>query len=132
MLEAVHTLADACNGELRGDALSAQVASFLSFFQKTLEPHMKNEESHVYPLLDRYVPAGVGSAEAMVRDHETLRSLAALLGQVERRIAAGDEQAASEVSVLAGDMELLLREHIRKEDGVVNPLLERILKSVHA
>jgi hemerythrin-like domain-containing protein len=28
---------------------------------------------------------------------------------------------------MAQDLALLLREHIRKEDGVINPLLERLL-----
>jgi len=33
----------------------------------------------------------------------------------------------ADVAIMAQDLALLLREHIRKEDGVINPRLERLL-----
>lgn len=131
-LEAVLRLQRACaeEGTLRDRAEAA--GDFISFFETSIEPHMRGEEAQIYPLLEKHLPEDIGSADAMRREHETLRSLVALLRQVRRRLAAGDAAAAAEFSVLGQDVALLLREHIRKEDGVFNPLLERILKSVHA
>lgn len=129
-LEAVLRLQRACAEEF-GDRAEA-AGDFISFFETSIEPHMRGEEAQIYPLLEKHLPEDIGSADAMRREHETLRSLVALLRQVRRRLAAGDAAAAAEFSVLGQDVALLLREHIRKEDGVFNPLLERILKSVHA
>lgn len=129
-LEAVARLQRACAEEF-GDRAEA-AGDFISFFETSIEPHMRGEEAQVYPLLEKHLPEDIGSASAMRREHETLRSLVALLRQVRKRLASGDPAAAAEFSVLGQDVALLLREHIRKEDGVLNPLLERILKSVHA
>lgn len=131
VLEAVRRLEPACAADLSVDALSAVLGSFLDFFETAIEPHMRCEEAQLYPLLEHYLPEGVGSADTMLREHETLRSLVGLLRQARRRLAASDVAAASGVAILVQDVALLLRDHIRKEDGVINPLLERILRSAH-
>jgi hemerythrin-like domain-containing protein len=132
ILEAVCRLEASGLGE-RADmsATEQAVAEFLSFFETTIEPHMRKEEADIYPLLDRYLPAEVGSAEAMRHEHETARSLVSLLQAGRRRSSAG-EAPENDRSVLVQDLVLLLRDHIRKEDGVINPLLERLLKGAHA
>lgn len=132
VLEAVRRLESACVADLAVDALQAAVGEFLDFFEAEIEPHMQREEARVYPLLEHYLPEGVGSADTMLREHETVRSLAALLSQVRGHLAARDARAASEASILTRDMATLLRDHIRKEDGVINPLIEQILRSAHA
>lgn len=131
ILEAVRRLETACAPDLSVGALLAFVGSFVDFFETTIEPHMRREEAQIYPLLEHYLPDGVGSADTMLREHETLRSLVGLMRQARRRLTAGDVAAASGAAVLAQDVALLLRDHIRKEDGVINPLLERILRSAH-
>jgi len=42
------------------------------------------------------------------------------------RMREGAPEAKSDVAVLAQDLALLLRDHVRKEDGVIHPLLERL------
>lgn len=131
-LDAVHRLEAGCAGDATAEAMAAPVDAFLGFFETTLEPHMRREEAQVYPLLERYLPRDVGSADAMLREHETLRSLVELMRQACSRLVAGDCAAAAEAATLAQDVALLLRDHIRKEDGVINPMLETILSRIHA
>jgi hemerythrin-like domain-containing protein len=110
-----------------GEPLVTALGNFLDFCESTVEPHMRDEEQHVYPLLDRYLPREIGSAEAMRLGHDTARGLLPLLRQACARLRQGAPEAESDVAVMAQDLALLLREHIRKEDGVINPLLERLL-----
>ncbi len=112
--------------------MGAALEAFLEFFRTAIEPHMRREEADVYPLLERYLPEDVGSASGMLREHETLQSLVRALQQACQRLRAGDTAALTDASTAAQDVALLLRDHIRKEDGVINPLLERILRAVHA
>jgi hemerythrin-like domain-containing protein len=107
-------LADAC-------------AEFLALCDEALEPHMSYEEEEVYPALDRCLPPEVGSAQAMLREHETVRGLIALLRRGRARLLGG-RAVEAELATDAQDLALLLRDHIRKEDGVINPLLQRLLK----
>ena len=108
-----------------GETLAVALDHFLDFGERTLEPHLRNEEQYVYPLLDRYVPRETGSAAAMLREHETARGLLAMLRQNRRRIGG---EAEADVAVIVQDLALVLRDHIRKEDGVIHPLLERLLR----
>ena len=112
----------------RDRRLLTALSELLDFHESTLEPHMRDEEAHVYPLLHRYLPQEIGSAEAMLREHETARAIIRLLAQGRVRLRQRAPEAESDVAVLVQDLALLLREHIRKEDGVINPLLERLLR----
>lgn len=109
-------------------ALVASLEDFLSFYESTVLPHMKREEAEVYPLLERYLPAEIGSAEAMLQEHETLGSLVGLLRRDLSRLRTGATETAPEIVAVAQDLAALLRDHIRKEDNVLNPLLERLLR----
>lgn len=108
-------------------ALMASVTHFLEFHDAKLAPHMRTEEEEIYPLLDRCLPAEVGSAEAMRQEHETARTLVGLLRHGRERLRGGAPEAASEVAAIVQDLAVLLRDHIRKEDHVINPLLQRLL-----
>ena len=108
------------------EPLVTALGNFLDFCESTLEPHFRNEERDVYPLLDRYLPRETGSAAAMLREHETARGLLAMLRQNRRRIGG---EAEADVAVIVQDLALVLRDHIRKEDRVINPLLERLLET---
>lgn len=112
-------------------ALLAVLGGFLEVCQRVVEPHMAVEERELYPLLDRYLPPDVGSAEAMLREHETLRGLVALLRRGHDRLNRGVAEAEDEVVTTAEDLVLLLREHIRKEEGVIQPLLRRLMGASH-
>jgi hemerythrin-like domain-containing protein len=130
-LDAVHKLERGCATGVPAGAVATAAGAFLDVFESAIEPHAQREEADVYPMLEQYLPKEVGSADAMLREHETLRSLAAFMKQARARLRAGDAAAAAELRTLASDLALLLRDHIRKEDAVINPLLERILRRVH-
>ena len=135
VLEAVARLESALGREgsasdaHRGDGpVVAALGKFLDFYESMLEPLMRAEEQDVYPLLDRCLPREIGSTAAMLREHETIRGLASMLRTSCTRMRHGAPEAKSDVAVVAQDLALLLRDHIRKEDGVIHPLLERLLR----
>jgi hemerythrin-like domain-containing protein len=107
--------------------MAEAIGRFLAFYDETVEPHMTYEEKEIYPALDRCLPAEVGSAQAMLREHETMRGLISLLRRGRARLA-GDADLWVDLAADLDDLALLLRDHIRKEDGVINPLLQRLLK----
>ena len=109
-------------------AVLGAVDAFLRDCEADIEPHMEAEEREVYPLLDRYLPTEIGSSEAMLREHATFRGLVALLRRGRERLSHDAIDAEPEVATLAQDLALLLRDHIRKEDGVINPLLRQLLR----
>jgi hemerythrin-like domain-containing protein len=111
-----------------GGALVAAVGEFLRFHDARIAPHMRTEEEEIYPLLDRFLPPEVGSSAAMRQEHETAGALVGLLHRDWERLKGGAAEAASEIAAAAQDIVTLLRDHIRKEDHVVNPLLERLLR----
>lgn len=131
VLQAVARLESALPGSASardGDrAVFAALGTFLGFCARTLEPLMRDEERRVYPLLDRCLPREVGSSAAMLQEHETIRGLISLLRTSCARMRQGVPDAAPDVSALAQDLTLVLRHHVRKEDGVIHPLLERLL-----
>ena len=131
VLEAVARLESALRGSASargGDGpVIAALGTFLDFCVRTLEPLMRAEEQDVYPLLDRCLPREVGSTAAMLQEHETIRGLVAMLRTSAAHMRQGAPDAASDVSILAQDLTLVLRDHVRKEDGVIHPLLERLL-----
>jgi len=135
VLEAVARLESAVGREASasdapggGGPVVAALGKFLDFCESTLEPMMRDEEQRVYPLLDRYLPREIGSTAAMLREHETIRSLVSMLRTSGTRMRQGAPEAKSDVAVVAQDLTLLLRDHVRKEDGVIHPLLERLLR----
>ena len=106
-------------GLASGD-LAGAAAAWLTFFAERMEPHMQAEEREVYALFARRLDAGI--AREMRADHDTARALTALLAQA----CARGPEAAEEVQAMLQDLLLLLRAHLRKEEQVVQPLLERL------
>jgi hemerythrin-like domain-containing protein len=112
-------------------SLISAVEDFLVFADAALSPHMSLEDEDLYPLLDRYLPQETGSTAAMRAEHETARSLLSLMRRDLERARAGAADAASALATIGQDLVALLRDHIRKEDSVVNPLLQRLLREGH-
>ena len=124
-LESVLDMAD---GDVPGArrALLGAVAQFLGFHESTLAPHFAEEERDVYPLLERYLDAESRTRESLMEDHGTIRGLVGLLRQGREALLRGEPEAEAELTANVHDLVLLLRDHIRKEDGVVHPLLRRL------
>ena len=100
--------------------LPGAVAAWLRFFAERMEPHMQAEEREVYTVLARRLDPD--TAREMRADHDTARSLTALLAQA----CARGPEAAEDVQAMLQDLLLLLHAHLRKEEQVVEPLLERL------
>lgn len=133
ILEAVSRLEDvlgrggpASDAHGGDDIVVAALGTFLEFCSSTLEPLMRDEERRVYPLLDFYLPPEIGSTAAMFQEHETIRGLVSMLRSSRARMREGAPDAEADVTVLVQDLALLVRDHVRKEDGVIHPLLERL------
>jgi hemerythrin-like domain-containing protein len=108
------------------EPLLAAVASFLDFYDRALAPHFLREERQVFPLMERYLPLAAHSTAAMHAEHDTARALVALVRRDLSLARAGSAAALAEMRATAPDLGALLREHIRKEEHALYPLLERL------
>lgn len=100
-----------------GPDAAVAAAEFLHFFAAETSPHFRLEEELLFPEAVDQAEA----QEALVRtllEHQRLR---ALVAELERRLAAGE--APDEVMAALGR---LLEEHVRHEERVLFPLIERL------
>lgn len=100
-----------------GPDAAAVAAGFLQFLAAETLPHFRLEEELLFPEAVDHAEA----REPLVRtllEHQRLRALAA---ELERRLAAGE--APDEVMDAIGR---LLEEHVRHEERVLFPLIERL------
>lgn len=91
----------------------------VSFFRKFTDAcHHGKEEEVLFPaLVERGMPRDAGPIAVMLEEHERGRSLVArMAGALER---AGGEGAGDELRDAGRRYIELLRDHIRKEDGVL-------------
>lgn len=109
----------------RGATLRGAIREFLT--SSGVEDHVSYEEREVYRTLAAYLPPEVGSVERMVEEHDTVRALLGTLRSAAERIAHGSSpDAEAEIGSVLQDLGLVLRDHIRKEEDVVFPLLKRL------
>lgn len=105
--------------------LRAAVGAFLEQDVPALEALLADEETELFAALDACLPREAEPSAALRREHDTTRGLIALL----RRAHAACSGAPGEDAALASavhDLRLLLRDHFRKEDGVVLRLLAHL------
>jgi hemerythrin-like domain-containing protein len=109
-------------------AAAAQALDFLRTFADTC--HHGKEEELLFPLLERRgLPRHAGPLAVMLAEHEAGRAL------IRRMVAAiGDPAAppparAADFAPAASAYVELLREHIAKENGVLFPMAESMLRS---
>lgn len=106
------------------DVAEARLAASIQFvaaFPETAH-HFRLEEEQLFPLLLR---SGGGGPllDAVLDEHEELRSLAAALGEQ----AAANEANADTMARLAA----LLEEHVRREERELFPLIENTVRDEH-
>ena len=125
--EALRTL-DALETRTSGAAdaeLLAVVDELLAFHDGVLAPLFAREEAEVYVAVRHSLPGE--TAAAFLREHATLRGLARQLRAGRAGLRSGKPDAQGTVLATVTDLALLLREHLRKEDRVLVPLVERLL-----
>jgi hypothetical protein len=90
---------------------------------------LADETTRVHPLIREHLPIETGTLEVVCDEHATLQYLVRLLHErlaaVERREAG----APAAVDVVLKDLIELGRTHVRRFDGVIDPLLLRFEQS---
>ncbi len=90
--------------------------------------HHGKEELHLFPLMaSRGVPRNVGPIAVMLNEHEIGRSEIAKM-RASLRDAETNRESVSSFIAAAFDYVELLRDHIAKEDGVLFPMAESVLR----
>lgn len=116
---------EALESALRGEKpLVSAVAAYLDFHHGRLVPLMREEEAWLMPLIRRHLPEEVMPASLLRREHESIELLATALEEGVRLARTADVE--SELFPAASDLCLLVRDHIRREDAVLQPLLVRL------
>jgi hemerythrin-like domain-containing protein len=93
--------------------------AFLAFWERETRPHFRAEEEALLPAFARYADPDQPPIVRILIEHIRIRQLVATL----EREVAGDTLAAPTMQTLGE----LLRAHIRYEEDVVFPLLEKVM-----
>jgi len=127
MLDVVERAAERLQqGEPVPPALFAQAGEFFAHFADRC--HHGKEEAHLFPALQRRgVPSAGGPIGQMLAEHDQGRAYVRTLREEARRHAEGTLADPGELVAAAHGYVTLLRAHIRKEDGVLFPLADRLL-----
>jgi hemerythrin-like domain-containing protein len=90
--------------------------------------HHGKEEAHLFPAMVRKgIPERNGPIGAMLYEHDQGRALVRVMAESLEAAAAGDGAAVDTFIEGAEGYIMLLRGHIRKEDGVLFPMAGRIM-----
>ncbi|MCL4818968.1 MAG: hemerythrin domain-containing protein [Vicinamibacteria bacterium] len=123
VLAAIEALEAAVRG---ARPLQVAVADYLAFHRGHLVPLMRQEEAWLVPLIAQHLPSEVMPPSLLRREHETIDLLASAL---EEGLRHSGPDVDAELFPAASDMCLLVRDHIRREDAVLRPLLERLAEA---
>ncbi len=118
---------------LAGDAQAVlDLASLLAFLRDFLEQgHCRREEAALFPLMEQCGMAwGSGPLKVLAAEHATgrrqLLQMQSLLGELDR----GEEDARDQIFLEIRSYRDQLMAHMRKEDQVIFPMLQRVLQRV--
>lgn len=131
VIETVLDVLDAltAQAEARGNLESQPALEVVDFIRNFADAcHHGKEEAHLFPALVRKgIPERNGPVGAMLYEHEQGRALVKGMADSIDAAAAGDKNALAAFIENAEGYILLLRSHIRKEDGVLFPMASNIL-----
>ena len=123
--------------ETAAERLRAGEAIEPSFFLRAAEfvkgfadgCHHQKEEGVLFPALETAgLPREGGPVGVMLMEHDEGRRLNAAMRAGAERLAAGDASARSEIARSALDYVALLRSHIAKEDRVLFPMADEVIR----
>lgn len=116
-----------CDGLLRQAQQSVGAARWtdarrdVAAFRDALERHVLIEEHIVFPAFERALGSAASPTTAMRADHVRVRALA------QRTADAVDALSAQDFVRHAESLLLTLHQHSEKEEGVLYPMIERLL-----
>ena len=91
--------------------------------------HHRKEEGVLFPAMEAAgVPKKGGPIGVMLTEHEEGRRLTRGMRTAAEKLATGDEAARGEVQRNALGYVNLLRQHIMKEDSVLFPMADRVIR----
>jgi len=100
--------------------------AFVEFLAQQFAHHMSAEDEVLFPIVAEALPATTSSLLPLTVEHEELRSmLAALRALLEAPVAETRDQ---QIGVQVADLAELLRIHMQKEERLVFPIAERVLR----
>jgi hemerythrin-like domain-containing protein len=95
--------------------------------------HHRKEEGILFPAMEAAgVPREGGPIGAMLAEHEQGRRLTRAMLAAAQQLIQGDESASTSVIQNARGYVDLLKQHIEKEDRVLFPMADRVLKGARA
>lgn len=109
-------------GDFVAHAQWPQARHAMTAFQNALERHMMIEERILFPAFERALGHAVGPTATMRAEHLRIRAVAQRLAD---SVAQQDGRAfTTHAEVLL----LVVHQHGEKEEGVLYPMIERVLK----
>lgn len=113
-----YNLAEAGVADRDWHGAAAHFAAFLRLFAR----HLDKEERVLFPLLDRAMGNAYGPTAVMRSEHGHLR---AVLSQLQAALAVRDSDSFFDH---ADTLRLLMRQHNLKEEGILYPQADRVLR----
>jgi hemerythrin-like domain-containing protein len=115
------------SGKVRADRLGQMIDFFRMFVDRC---HHAKEEKHLFRLMRKRDAAKAnGPITILLREHEEGRVRVKAMTRALARAVKGDARAAASLAEDLGAYILLLQNHTDKEDDVVYPLADEILKA---
>ncbi len=111
------------------DAVRADLASFVSFFREFAEhEHHAKEESVLFAAVtDAHLPDNDEVVKSLLSEHETGRRYLLRLNELVSRQGSWSADHVQDAIREARSYALFMRSHIREEDGILFPLVQRCL-----
>lgn len=104
------------------------VVEFLEGFVHTM--HYRREEGVLFAALERVgVPRSAGPVGAAIREHEVCRTAARSIRSAAERWQGGDESARQDLAEEARRFVSLLKQHISREDQLLFPMAEDLIRA---
>ncbi|MDX1252456.1 MAG: hemerythrin domain-containing protein [Gammaproteobacteria bacterium] len=115
------------SGEAISPAIFLQAVEFIIGFADGC--HHKKEEGVLFPAMQATgIPSEGGPIGVLIAEHQEGRRLTGAMRVTAEKLQAGDIRARDELARSALLYVDLLRQHIAKEDGVLFPMAERVIK----
>ncbi len=111
--------------------ISAELKELASFFETEFWTHFDKEEKALFPEFDNFMPRGVGPLAVMLQEHEVLRDTNEVMQEGIAKYLSGADDAETRQIITQNGSHFVdfLRQHIRKEDGILFAMADMHLTS---